>query len=164
MFGHRWETIQKCWNLQMCLIIIGKWSKTGRLSPEITEKRCLGSIKKPTDMCVIIGKPTNIKHESLIGHHWKPDRYAWPFLVNRFILLRFQTYLIHLAHPMGSAERLDIIVRVPIGIVDNDRIRRGQVDAQPPRASRQQENKIGRVGGVESLNPPLPLCTRDRPV
>jgi len=42
---------------------------------------------------------------------------------------------------------LDIIVGVPVGVVDDDGVGRGQVDTQTSRPRRQQETELLRTGG-----------------
>lgn len=42
---------------------------------------------------------------------------------------------------------LDIIVGVPVGVVDDDGVSRGQVDTQTSRPRRQQEAELLRTGG-----------------
>ena len=41
---------------------------------------------------------------------------------------------------------LDVIVRVPVGVVDDDGVGGGQVDAQAPGPGGQQEGKLGGAG------------------
>ena len=62
-------------------------------------------------------------------------------------------YLALLTDSMRSVHRLQIHLRVEIGIVDDHRIRSGKVDTQPSSSSRQQENCLGgvRTGEVSYL-------------
>ena len=43
-------------------------------------------------------------------------------------------------------------LRVPVRIVDDDRVGGGEVDAEAARARREDEDELGRVGGVEHLD------------
>ena len=46
----------------------------------------------------------------------------------------------------STAVYLDVIVRVPVGVVDDDGVGGGQVDAQAPGPGGQQEGKLGGAG------------------
>ena len=75
-----------------------------------------------------------------------------------------------LAQPVGARERLDVVVRVPVGVVQDHRVRRRQVDALPARARREQEDKRLVVGaaplqvGVEAVDAMLALRVGGRAV
>ena len=43
---------------------------------------------------------------------------------------RMRTHLIRLSDTMSTREGLNIVVRIPIGIVDDDSVSCGQVDSQ----------------------------------
>ena len=60
------------------------------------------------------------------------------------------SYLLLLTDTMGSGEGLDIVVGIPIGVIDNDGIGSGQVDTQTTSAGGQQEHELLSAGGVES--------------
>ena len=47
---------------------------------------------------------------------------------------------------MRATERLDVVVRVPVRVVDDDGVGRGEVDAQAAGARRQQEGERRRGG------------------
>lgn len=71
-------------------------------------------------------------------------------------MLTYQSVHHHLAlltDSVRSVHRLQIHLRVEIGIVDDHRIRRGKVDTQPSSSSGQQENRLGgvRTGEVSNL-------------
>ena len=56
-----------------------------------------------------------------------------------------------LPEPVGPAERLYVVVRVPVRVVYEDGVRRGQVDAQAARPRRKQEGEVlgsGRCVGI----------------
>ena len=59
--------------------------------------------------------------------------------------------------PTGMPTHLKVIVRVPIGVVDDDGVRRGQVDAQPAGSRGQQEAEVLVREAVEAVNALLPL-------
>lgn len=45
---------------------------------------------------------------------------------------------------------LDIIVRVPVRIVDDDGVSRGQIDAQTTSSGREEECKLGSTGSYKN--------------
>ena len=51
-------------------------------------------------------------------------------------------HLVLLAQPVGPAERLYVVVRVPVRVVYEDGVRRGQVDSQAARPRRKQEGEV----------------------
>jgi len=63
-----------------------------------------------------------------------------------------------------SSTDLHVVVRVPIRVVDDHRVRRSEVDAQPASPGGQEEHK--RVGGgrIELLHRSLPVLPRNRAV
>ena len=66
-----------------------------------------------------------------------------------------------LADPMYARHRLHIVLRVPVGVEDNDRVGRGQVDPHAARARREYEDEgVGVLIG-EAINRPLPLGAGD---
>ena len=50
-----------------------------------------------------------------------------------------------LPDPVGAGEGLDVVVRIPVGIIDDDSIRCGQIDAQTSGSGGQQERKLWRI-------------------
>ena len=62
---------------------------------------------------------------------------------------------------MRPAQRLDIVVRVPVGIVKHDRVCGGEVDAEAARPGREEEDELLLGGGaqvaVEAIDAQLPL-------
>ena len=74
------------------------------------------------------------------------------------------------AHELGLADAmaarlgLQIVLRVPVGIVDDDRVGGRQVDAHAARARAQQEEKGIRVRRAVAVDGSLPLVASHRPV
>lgn len=67
-------------------------------------------------------------------------------------------------HPQGArrqATDLDVIVRVPVRVVDDDRVRRGQVDAQAARPGREEEAELLGPRGWEREVRPGALSGRE---
>lgn len=62
-----------------------------------------------------------------------------------------------LAQPVGPGLGLQVIVGVPVTVVDDDGVSCGQVDAQAPGFGGQQEDKIVCRAPVELVNAGLPL-------
>lgn len=54
--------------------------------------------------------------------------------------------LVCLTDPVGTTEGLDVVVGVPVRVVNNDSVRCCQIDAQTPSTGRQQEGKLRRIG------------------
>jgi len=63
--------------------------------------------------------------------------------------IEYPTNLILLSDSMSSGLRLKIVLRVPVGIEDNDGICGGKVDAESTSPRRQEEAEVLRVLGVE---------------
>ena len=53
-----------------------------------------------------------------------------------------------MANTMGTILRLEIGVRIPITVVQDDNIGRGQVDTETSSTRREQENKLLAAGSV----------------
>ena len=60
-------------------------------------------------------------------------------------------HLVLLPDPVRAVLRLQILVRVPVGVEDDDRVGRLQVQTETARARRQDEDEVLRVGRVELL-------------
>lgn len=54
--------------------------------------------------------------------------------------------LVCLTNSVGATEGLDVVVGVPVRVINNDSVRCCQIDAQTPSTSRQQEGKLRRIG------------------
>jgi len=52
-------------------------------------------------------------------------------------------HLVRLAEPVRARQRLDVVVRVPVRVVEHDGVGGGEVDAQAARARREQEDEPG---------------------
>mmetsp|Transcript_22778 Transcript_22778/g.67502 ORF Transcript_22778/g.67502 Transcript_22778/m.67502 type:complete len:715 (+) Transcript_22778:982-3126(+) len=72
--------------------------------------------------------------------------------------------LLLLPDPVRAVHRLQVGLRVPVAVVDDDRVGRLQVDAEPARARGEEEEEAVRVGLVEGVNHLLPLRPTRRPV
>ena len=59
---------------------------------------------------------------------------------------------------------LEIILWVPVGVVDDDGVGGGQIDAETAGASTQQEDEAVRVGLTEAVNRFLAQVATDTPV
>jgi hypothetical protein len=57
-----------------------------------------------------------------------------------------------LADAVGARHRLQVVLRVPVRVEDDDGVGCGQVDAQPARPRGQQEGKVAGVWRVEVLH------------
>eukprot|EP00965_Chrysotila_dentata_P222867 6193232-Pleurochrysis_carterae.AAC.2 len=55
-------------------------------------------------------------------------------------------------------ECLDVVLRVPVGVVDDDGVGRDEVDPDAARARAQQEEKGGRALGREAVDRSLKAC------
>lgn len=66
-------------------------------------------------------------------------------------------HLVLLADTMCARERLDVVVRVPVRVVDDDRVGRGQVYAKTAGARRQQETELLGTRCVKPIDGILPL-------
>jgi hypothetical protein len=53
---------------------------------------------------------------------------------------------------MGARHGLQIVLRVPVRVKDDDRVGSRQIDPQPTRASGQQEGKVPGLWSVEVLH------------
>ncbi|RUP48980.1 hypothetical protein BC936DRAFT_143532 [Jimgerdemannia flammicorona] len=53
---------------------------------------------------------------------------------------------------MRARHGLQVVLRVPVRIEDDDRVGRNKVDAHPAGARREQEHEVGASGGVEVLD------------
>ena len=62
------------------------------------------------------------------------------------------SHLLGLPNPMRPILRLQIDLRVVAGIIEDDDVSRGEVDALAARARRDQVNESGGVGGVEGAH------------
>lgn len=65
-----------------------------------------------------------------------------------------------LTHAVCTCQSLQVIVRVPVAVKDNDCVSSGQVDAQTSGSSAQQEHKLPVWLAVEAVNTLLALQTR----
>mmetsp|Transcript_39745 Transcript_39745/g.128644 ORF Transcript_39745/g.128644 Transcript_39745/m.128644 type:complete len:201 (-) Transcript_39745:581-1183(-) len=65
---------------------------------------------------------------------------------------------------MRAVHRLQVGLRVPVAVVDDDRVGRLQVNAEPARARGEEEEEAVRVGLVEGVNHLLPLRPARRSV
>ena len=79
--------------------------------------------------------------------------HTMPYLVSAFLRVESRDddgglYLhgARLADPVRARLRLDVVVRVPIRVVDDDRVGRRQVEPEPARARRQQHDVPARGG------------------
>lgn len=64
-------------------------------------------------------------------------------------MISLSTCLVGLTDTMGSREGLDVIVRVPVRIVNDDSVSCGQVDPQASSTRGQQENELLGSGCIE---------------
>ena len=71
---------------------------------------------------------------------------------------------LRLADAVAARLRLQVVLRVPVGVVDDDRVGRGEVDAHAARARAEQEEKGGRAGLAEPVDGGLALVAGDRAV
>merc|ERR1711892_549148 len=69
--------------------------------------------------------------------------------------------LILLPDPVGSAEGLDIIVRIPVTVIDDNGVGSGQIDSETSSPGGEQEHKLLSTWLVEPINGLLPHCTSD---
>lgn len=75
-----------------------------------------------------------------------------------------QTYLFHLSNSMCAIHSLQIHLRIPIGVVYDDNISRGEIDAETARASRQHEDELLTVIRVILLDLPIAVLVGRLPV
>ena len=64
-------------------------------------------------------------------------------------------HLVLLPNAVSTGERLDVLMRVEVGIHDNDRVGGCKIDANASSSCRQQEGEVRRVWCVELINPLL---------
>ena len=69
-------------------------------------------------------------------------------------------HLLLLTDTMGAIHGLQIHLRVPVGIEQNDHVSRGQVDAQTTGTSRQHEDELGTAGFVVLGNLAVAILVR----
>lgn len=60
--------------------------------------------------------------------------------------------LVLLADTMRSRESLDVVVRIPIGVVDNDSVSGCKIDSQATGTSGQKEDELRGTGRVETID------------
>ena len=67
---------------------------------------------------------------------------------------------IGLADTMGAAERLDVVVGVPVGVVDDDRVGGRQVDPETSSSRGEEEAKLRSIGscGQEMKSSDTRIC------
>lgn len=70
-------------------------------------------------------------------------------------------HLTLLPNAVRTRERLDVIVRIPIAIIQDDGIGRRQVNAQSTGTRAEQKDKLFRARPVEGVDPLLPLTADD---
>ena len=66
-------------------------------------------------------------------------------------------YLFFLSYPMSSVHSLEIHLRIPIRVIDDDNIGRVQVDSQTSGPRAQHEDKLGGVLRVVFLDLTIPV-------
>ena len=59
---------------------------------------------------------------------------------------------------------LDVIVRIPVAIVDDHRVRRGEIDAQAPCPGGEKKAELFSTRSVETIDGILSIGTRRFPV
>mmetsp|Transcript_24575 Transcript_24575/g.48368 ORF Transcript_24575/g.48368 Transcript_24575/m.48368 type:complete len:251 (-) Transcript_24575:1188-1940(-) len=69
-------------------------------------------------------------------------------------------HLLLLPDSVGAVLGLEVHLRVPVGVVQNHNVCRGQVDAQPARSRGQQEHKLLRPFSIERVHHLLPSLRR----
>ena len=57
-----------------------------------------------------------------------------------------------LADAVSTGHGLQVVLRVPVRVKDDDRVSRGQIDPKPASARRQQEGKVCGAGRIEVLH------------
>lgn len=72
--------------------------------------------------------------------------------------------LFGLADAMGAVHGLQVHLRVPVRVEEDDDVGRGQVDAEAAGARRQHEDELGAALGVELGNLPVAVLVRRRSV
>uniref|UniRef100_A0A2M4D870 Putative secreted protein n=1 Tax=Anopheles darlingi TaxID=43151 RepID=A0A2M4D870_ANODA len=73
-------------------------------------------------------------------------------------------HLVRLSNTMGTRERLYVVVRIPIGIVNDDRVSRGQINTETTGASRKEEAKLRCPRCIETIDRLLTDTARDATV
>jgi hypothetical protein len=68
-------------------------------------------------------------------------------------------HVVLLSNTMAARLRLDVVLWVPVAVVDDDGIGRGKVDAHTTRARAQQKHKHVRLRLRESINRRLTIIT-----
>jgi hypothetical protein len=84
-----------------------------------------------------------------------------------FDLFNFHVLLELLVSSFNSPlplSHLNVIVRIPVRVVDDHGVRRGQVDAEPAGPCGQQEHELLSAGRVEPVDGILAALARDRAV
>ena len=69
-----------------------------------------------------------------------------------------------LSDTMRSGQSLNVIVRIPIGVIDDDRVGSVQVDAQATGSGGQEEDELLGAFSIETINGVLTQCARDRAI
>lgn len=100
-------------------------------------------------------------HNQMGQHHFLLGHLSDTLLDRRARHESIDHDLVGLTDTMSARERLNVVVWIPIRVVDDDRVGGSQVNAQTTGSGRQQEAELLRARCVESIDRILTLRTRD---
>mmetsp|Transcript_31084 Transcript_31084/g.59984 ORF Transcript_31084/g.59984 Transcript_31084/m.59984 type:complete len:315 (-) Transcript_31084:1667-2611(-) len=128
------------------------------LSPKAQNRRQLVLVEQVLGLLVHLHLPGGVHSldDQVIKHHL-PLGTLEDVLLHRVLGHKpVDVHRVLLADAVRAGHGLQVVLRVPVAVKDDHRVRRREVDAQPARTRRQQKQKVLRPGSVEVVHRLVP--------